>query len=56
MKLVPRAEKAGWHERAMTVAIGRCELTLGIELLVKGREWVRLAALVHQGGNAQLER
>lgn len=54
MKLVPKAERAEWHEKAMATAKG-ADLHSAIDLLVATKEMDRLADLIHQASDQALE-
>jgi len=54
IKLVPRAERAEWHEKAME-ATADADLHLLIELLLATKEMERLADLVRQTDDVELE-
>jgi hypothetical protein len=54
MRLAPKTERAKWHERAIEAAHGINIHSL-IELLIKTKEWGRLAELVRQSKDADLE-
>ncbi|MFH1532403.1 MAG: DUF6880 family protein [Pseudomonadota bacterium] len=55
MELVPEAERAAWHDKAMDAA-DRGDLSSVIGLLVETREVDRLAARIGGAGGDQLER
>jgi len=58
MKLVPVKDRASWHDKAIEAAAqpGRCPLPSLIPLLVKTKEIERLAELVDQCTDDQLEQ
>jgi uncharacterized protein DUF6880 len=58
MKLVPVRDRASWHDKAIEAAAqpGRCPLPSLIPLLVKTKEIERLAELVDQCTDDQLEQ
>jgi hypothetical protein len=53
MKLVPKADRAAWHAKALRVLDG-ADLSSRIDLLVKTKEWERLAAGIEAASRGQL--
>ncbi len=54
MRYVPKPDRAGWHEKAMT-AVERGSLEPFIELCVKAKETMRLAERLDTTGDRELE-
>jgi len=53
MKFVPKAERGEWHAKALA-ALGEADLSQRIDLLLKTREWTRLAEAISAASREDL--
>ena len=53
MEFVPKGKRAEWQEKALR-AIDKADLSSRVDLLVKTKEWERLAKIVEQSSRAEL--